>query len=432
MLSPQPARALDEREAYRLGSEAYVFGFPLIEMARTRFRLVEDPSNPFAFKLNTMFNVPRLAGPSSRNVVAPNSDTLYSVAWLDLRGGPVVLKVPDTEGRYYSMQFLDFYTNTFDYVGRRKTGTKEGAYAIVGPDFSGAPPAGMPIIRSPTPSVWLLGRTLIDTPDELPKVLALMQRYTLSTTDEAPPLKRVPQADPTEPLSVFATINAALAENPPPARDADLVKSFAAIGVGPGLAFDPKALPTEIAKALRRAIEDVDRTFARTEGRPADRVNGWFKPPADLGNYGDKFKLRAAIAKNGLGANTLEESFYYTVAVDADSRPLNGTNRYVLRFDAKDLPPVDAFWSVTMYGPDRFLIDNPIRRYAIGDRTIGLRREKDGALEIHVQHQAPGGDKDANWLPAPGGDFSLMLRAYEPRKPMLDGAYAPPPVRRLP
>lgn len=432
MTLPQTATALTEDEAYRIGGEAYVYGFPLIEMARTRFRMVEDPSNPFKFGINTLFNVMRLAGPESRNVVAPNSDTLYSVAWLDLRAGPLILKVPDTAGRYYSFQFMDFFTNTFDYVGRRKTGAQAGAYAIVGPQFAGPAPEGTTLIRSPTPSVWMLGRTLIDGPDDMAAVYPLMQRYGLTATGEAPALAPLPQVDPAERLSAFATINAALAENPPPPRDAALLERFRRVGVGPGLAFDPKSLDPVLASGLRRAVADIDRGLADPRELQSSRVNGWYKPPADLGNYGDNHRLRATIAKTGLGGNTLEESFYFTVHVDDANMALSGANRYVLRFEAEDLPPVDAFWSITLYGPDLFLIANPIKRYAIGDRTAGLKRGADGSLEIRVQHAAPGGDLDANWLPAPADTFSLMLRAYEPRKPMIEGRYAPPPVRRLP
>jgi len=426
----QSATALTEDQAYQLGTEAYVYGIPLIEMARTRHRMTADPQNPSAFGLNTLVNVFRLAGPNSRGVVAPNVDTLYSVAWLDLRGEPVLLDVPDMAGRYYSFQFMDFFTNSFDYVGRRKTGTAEGRFVIVGPNFKGDLPAGAKIIRSPTPSVWLLGRTLIDGESDLVRLRPLMERYKLTTTGAPMTAPTLPQVDPAEPLSAFAVINAALGENPPPAEDAALLARVAAIGVGPGQVFDPKTVEPAVAEALRRAIRDADRQYGTMTARQGVTVDGWVRPAAELGLYGQNFRLRAVVAKTGLAANTLDESFYFSATADASDQPLSGAHRYVLRFEAADIPPVNAFWSVTLYGPDRFLIANPIKRYAIGDRTSGLKKGSDGAIEIYIQHEAPGGDKDANWLPAPAGSFALTLRAYEPKQAIMDGRYAPPPVHR--
>jgi len=426
------AAALTEDEAYRLGREAYTYGLPLVEMARTRHRMTEDPGNPFKFAPNAILNVFRLSSPESRTVVAPNVDTLYSVAWLDLSAAPVVLEVPDMGDRYYSFQFMDFYTNTFDYVGRRKTGTKEGRFAIVGPGYGGEMPLNATVILAPTPSVWLLGRTLVDGPGDLPNAFALMQKYRLHEQKKPISKPQLPRRDPAEPLSVFAVINAALAENPPPADDAEILGRIAAIGVGAGRPFDAKALAPAIADALRRAVGDVDRTLADPQSRPAAKVNGWTTSPADLGNYGRNYALRASIAKTGLGANTIEESYYYGGTTDGAGAPLDGRNDYVLRFEANTLPPVDAFWSVTLYGPDRFLVENPIKRYAIGDRTVGLKKGPDGSVEIHVQHVAPGGEQDANWLPAPQGPFTLTLRAYEPGRDILEGRYAPPPIKRLP
>lgn len=431
-LLTQGAAAMTEEEAYRLGSEAYLYGLPLVEMARTRYRMSEDPTNPFRIPPNTLFNVMRLSTHESRAVVAPNVDTLYTVAWLDLSAGPVVLEVPDMDDRYYSFQFMDFYTNTFDYVGRRKTGTKEGRFAIVGPNHADEPPAGTKVVRSPTPSVWMLGRTLVDGPEDMPKLYPLMQKYKLSAEIKPAAKSPLPQRDPAEPLSVFAVINAALAENPPPADEAATIARFGAIGVAPGRPFDAKSLDPLLASGLRRAVADVDRQTADLQARPGARANGWGTSPPSVGNYGKNYALRAAIAKTGLGANTLDESYYYRGDSDADGMPLTGLSRYVLRFDAKDIPPVNAFWSVTLYGPDRFLVDNPIKRYAIGDRTAGLKRGADGSIEIAIQHAAPGGERDANWLPAPAGPFALTLRAYEPKPEILDGRYAPPPIKRLP
>jgi hypothetical protein len=423
------------RRAFAAGVAAYLYGLPPVSLRATVAR----------FPRNLIVSVGQLVNPEVRTVVAPNVDTTYTVSQLDLSGGPLVIDVPDTAGRYYVLQLLDAYSNTFAYIGRRTTGTRAAAFAVVPPGFSGPLPAGVRRIESPTALVWLLGRTLVRDQADLPAVSALMRAYRATPLASWTAGQRassiVLSAFPTglapielpRGIDFYDLLGTALSENPPPGRDACALRAFAAAGIGPG-----RTPSTEAHGAVRAALEAAPRAGARLLGRAVRRANaysrrrnnGWLVPLPYIGDYGRNYLGRAVIARFALGANTRAETVYPSAFTDSRGRPLSGRHRYRVRFPRRGLPPVGAFWSLTMYGRDGYLYPNPLERYAIGDRSKGLRRGRDGSLTLLLQNRPPARRDRANWLPAPTGRFRLIMRLYEPRRSALRGSWRPPPVLR--
>jgi hypothetical protein len=402
---------------------AYVYGFAPVSIAQTTQRFPE----------NSLIGIAALTNPDTRTVVLPNHDTTYTVARLQLSQGPRVLDVPDTHGRYYVIQLLDAYSNTFAYVGRRTTGTKPGSYAIVPPGFKGTLPAGVKRIQSPTNLIWVLGRTLVRDQADMSAVADLMAGYKITALDAWTTGQRqnplvLGMFPTTAPVVIpkgaafFAQLDVILETDPPPQRDACATKVIERATSAPE--------PVLVA-AVKAGKKIIARAEDRADRFGAARYNGWLYPGPYIGNYGRNYLGRAVIATAALGANTRPETVYPIAVDDVAGRPLSGRHRYTIRFAKGLLPPANAFWSVTIYGKDRYLVPNPIDRYAIGDRTKGLRRGKDGSLTIYVQHGRPKGAKAANWLPAPSGSFRLAMRIYEPRRSVLNGRWKPPPVVRL-
>jgi hypothetical protein len=414
--------------------DAYVFSFPLYESYRIRYLAQCSPFNPHRTLRNAFHHRRTLADAGSRAVTAPNADTLYSSSFLDLSRGPLILHVPEVSDRYYSLAFMDFYTNNFAYVGTRTTGSHAGQYLIAGPGWTGSPPTGTPMIRSPTDAVWLLGRFQVSGKEDLPQVHREQDGLALSPLSGAAaalPRCSEPPGQPDNPFTYFAIVDDALTENPPPARDAAIMARIAAIDVGPGKRFQPSRFDDAARQALHAGVAAAREQIAATNihGRI---VNGWVYPPPGVGNFGTDYLLRAAVALKGLAALSASEATYLHYA----GEKLVGNARYRLHFAAGNQPPADAFWSLSAYEimPDtrRFFAANPIDRYSIGDKTPGLKRNSDGSLDILIQHVSPGPGRESNWLPAPAGPFALSLRAYLPRPALLDGSYAPPPVARQP
>ena len=426
-----------ESERRDLTARAYVFTLPSVIMYRTRWALRQDPAAAFRLSANRFGHRRVPATPESRAVTAPNVDTLYSSAWLDLSDGPVRLHVPATGDRYYSLQFMDFFTNSFAYIGRRTGTTAGGTFLIVGPDWRGEARKDQPLIKAPTNAVWLLGRFLFDGTEDLARANALQDALRLEPLSPAASAAaaRPRDWDEDDPLHHFVLANRALRENPPPAEERDLMREFARIGVGPDGDFDPAALNARQRQVMREAIDGVETRIQGLLAMARGGDNGWTSPRADLGNYGRAYFYRAIVAKLGLGANIPAEAMYFRSVRDDGGGAPDGRHRYRLHFPAGALPPVDAFWSLTMYRSEadlrQFLVPNAIDRYAIGDRTPGLQRNADGSLDIHIQHEPPAPDLRANWLPAPAGPFGLSLRAYQPGPAMLSGDYRLPPLKRI-
>ncbi len=418
-------------QALHISTQAYIWGYSLVVLKRTLRKLAARWGIP----LNQFAHAERLATPKSKVVVSPNTDTLYSSAWLDLREEPIILHVPNTQGRYYSVQLMDAYTNSFAYVGRRVTGTKEGNYAIVAPTWRGTLPSNVKAIKSPTNTVWSLVRILVEGEDDLPVVRTLQQQYTLTPLSEysgAAPLRQVsprplPQADASSSLQFYDELSAAIHYDPPPEDENPLLSKFAKVGIGANRSPSQEIQYQALLDALEQAILQAERVIDQKVSNLGTMVNGW-RVDYKIGSYGKDYLLRAAVAKAGLGANSPEESMYFSANVDGAGKPLSGANRYVLRFEPGCLPPVDAFWSLTIYGSDSFLVPNPINRYSIGTHTKGLHYNADGSLDIYIQHKVPVG-KESNWLPAPTQGFYLSLRAYQPRAELLTGAYTVPALK---
>ncbi len=419
-----------EQRARAIAAEAYIYGLAPLDEQRVISR----------FPTNHLISITELSTPAERLVPLPNVDTLYTTARLDLSGGPLLVHVPEERGRYYTLQLIDAYTNTFGYIGRRVTGTRPGTYAIIGPGWHGVLPSGVRAIHAPTPVVWLLGRTLLDGVADLPAVHAIQRGYTLSSLARATLspifLPRSPlMPEPLPPgLGFLDAMGTVLAQNPPPASERALMARFASVGIGPARSPSTEPLSAAVRRGLLEGLTDGRRQLERYSGRLAlsteRRTGGWLVPPKGIGAYGHDYLLRAYVAENALGANVPAEAMYPLTSVDHTFAPLSGRRRYLLRFGPGQLPPVNAFWSLTMYSQDLFLYANPLQRYAIGDRTRGLHFGRDGSLTILLAHSAPGRLR-SNWLPAPAGRFTLVLRLYQPRPSVLRGRWPLPIISRV-
>lgn len=423
---------VEEEGAFELGRKAYLFGYPIVVMEDT----MRAGTSRVGF--NVFEHDRHLLTPKSRALVSPNNDTLYSMAWLDLAEEPVVLHVPDTAGRYYVMQLLDMYTNNFYCIGRRVTGTDKGDYAIVGPRWQGTLPTGFKAVRSPTDNVWIIGRTLVEDEDDLPNVHALQDQYFLiplgkflngdRSGSALAENKRMLNPDPGVPeeLVFWEKLRVALKNNLPPDDETDLLKTFAKIGLIADISPYTN-LDSAVAGGLIRAAKSVEETIKERSERIYREAKGWMMRTEDIGVYGAKYAVRTYIAKTGLGALVPEEALYPRTFTDGEGQPLNGKYNYVLHFEK--LPLVEAFWSLTLYDEECFLVENEINRYSIGDRTKNILYNSDGSLDIYIQNKRPAG-KESNWLPAPEGNFNLTLRLYIPKEEVRKGEYKMPPVQK--
>lgn len=443
----------------QLAKDAYIWGYPLVAMQLSKQLFTKKGGTP----VNSFKRYDDILTPSFTEVVTPNVDTLYSVAWLDLKDEPLVLKVPSVGDRYYVVQFLDAYTHAFKNVGKRATGTKEGTYLIVGPDWDGEVPAGMNKIKAPTNMVWLISRVLVNGESDLEAAREILNKITLEPLSGkfVPRFSEDPYVSPLEIETAgsyfYDLLGTALKDNPPPADQNELLKRFETLGVGadkiPALDMISKLVAN--IKALTMAKKGTDdRTAAETTVKESKKLQEIFTQASALaeqeidnkiaslgteskhgwsynlkmGTYGDDYLLRAAVAKTGLGANVPAEAMYALAYTDSAGDPLSGARHYMIHFNKDQLPPVDAFWSLTIYdGKTRLLVSNPINRYSISDRSKQVQYNKDGSLDIYVQHEKPA--KASNWLPAPKGDFYLALRMYMPQEPILTNMYDYPLVK---
>lgn len=425
-LTTDAVAALTDEEVLR---ETYVAGYPLLVSMRTLQRFGG------LIGVNRLLWQSSLAGPETRLIVAPNRDTLYSVAVLDLRDGPLTLTLPAIDDRYHAYQFLDAWTESFAYVGTRATGGRAGTWVVTPPGWTGELPAGAEQLEAPTPLVFLLGRFLVDDEADIAAVTAISDDVSLTplagpgasppSTPLGSPLGTA-QEIPTD-ATFFDELVDALAVNPPSTEaQRALFARAAELGVEPG------SRPSEDPERAAALDDAAAAGWARIEGAAGSTTeSGGWGTPGQVGTYGDDLLQRALVARVGWGANVPEEAVYSITRVDAAGDPLDGSRAYRLRFPPGELPPVDAFWSLTVYGEDLFFAPTPTDRYAIGDRTPGLTREPDGSLELVLSPDEPAAAADgrpANWLPVPDGRFVLMLRLYLPRPEILDGSYRFPAV----
>jgi DNA sulfur modification protein DndE len=428
-----------------LVKEAYTFGLPLVLMDITRKKFT-DGNNPEAAAENTFLHKSYFPDASFRDVVRPNADTYYSTAFLDLKNGPVVLSVPNTHGRYYMMPMLDAWTNVFASPGTRTTGNTAHDFLVSGPGWKGTVPAGMEQITAPTDMVWIIGRTQVNNKEDgAANVIPLQKQYRLTplsvwgktyTPPAAAAGRDVPQGGPNEIVrnmpvdEFFSYLNRLMLDNPPAAADQSMVDKFALIGIKAGAVFKMNDFNKATQEAITKIPEETFNTAMNFFQDPGQLEQGWNPLRGKQGTYGTDYATRALIAIGGLGANLREDAMYPSAGKDADGKPLNGAHQYVLHFEKGKTPPAKAFWSITLYGPDGYMVDNPIKRNAIGDRS-SLKKNADGSLDIYIQRAHPGKDKESNWLPAAEGDFNVILRVYWPDDNMLKGNWMPPGIRRI-
>jgi hypothetical protein len=440
---------LTPEEARAIAKEAYVYGFPLVDSYRVQYSYFVDRANPeYKGPWNQVHNTGRVYTPEDRAIQTPNSDTPYSMLGADLRAEPLVLGVPAVEkGRYYSLQFIDMYTFNFAYVGSRATGNDAGSYLLAGPNWKGEKPAGVKaVFRCETEFAFVIYRTQLFRPDDIDNVKKVQAGYKVQTLSAflgkpapaaVPPVVFVkpltPQQQRTSP-EFFNVLNFVLRFCPTDPSEKELVARFAKLGIGPGGTFDAAKLSPEVKKAVEEGMADAWKTFAQFKEKEIDTGK---VVSADVVGSRDYLKnnylYRMAAAVLGIYGNSKEEAFYPTYFVDADREKLNGANRYTLRFGPGRLPPVNAFWSITMYElPASLLYANPLDRYLINSPMLpDLRKDADGGVTIYVQHESPGKDRESNWLPAPKGPFFMPMRLYWPKPEALDGTWKQPPLQKV-
>ena len=421
MTGTHDASALDRlRQA---ACEAWIFGLPLIEIATTRSR-----GATFGGAINTYNHMRRLADHRARTVTTPNNDTLYSSAQIDLSTGPVTLTLPAAGDRYISLALMDAYTNNFAILGTRTTGPDGGVFRLVGPNEAAE---GEGVIRSPTNHVWALARILVDGPFDLEAAQAVQAGVLIQGPELPTPGPYAARSAAWD--EYFASLDALMVANPPPVTDLGLLRRIAPLGLGAG-AFDASRFDAEQAAAITAGIGEA-RGLIRGRGVGAAQwIDGWSYPRSDLGDFGQSYGYRAAVALAGLAALPPVEAMYMRGQGERGGL-YDGMRAWRLHFAADRLPAVDSFWSLSLYEATDdgqfFFTDNPLARYAIGDRTPGLTYNDDGSLDIWIGHESPGAEREANWLPAPQGKFALFMRAYLPKPAMLEGAYRLPPIEAV-
>jgi hypothetical protein len=419
--------ALAAGDKAEVARQAFIWGFPLVLTGRYL-----DIAAKAGAPLNQFLLSPDLATPAT-HAAGPNVDTLYGFAWLDLAPEPQVLAVSDSHDRYYSIQLLDAYANSFAYVGRRATGTKAGAFVLTAPGYGGPVPAGLTQIKAPTSKILALVRTLVRGEADLAAAREIHGSYSLGALSEWPKGRRTgqkrensvnvfPVIDPSAAsASYFDELNTLLSQFPASAADAVYLAKFKDVGIGKGMSPAKDAASQAL---LAAAAHDGVAAIRKADYSTVD--NGW-RTRFDVRPFIADPLERATADVFGPGTHIADEALYFSIRNGADGARLSGQKRYRLRFPAGQTPPVDAFWSLTLYGDDFFLPENALKRYAITDRTNGLRYGPDGALELSIQHDQPT-EGPANWLPAPDAPFQLILRTYQPRRAILDRTYHLPPL----
>jgi len=445
------AKAPGLDEALSTATEAYIYGYPLVtmDMTRKQFTNVSAPDAGHA-PMGQMLKLRTYPAVDNHAVTAPNADTLYTTAWLDVSREPWIFSIPDMGDRYYLMPMLDGWTDVFQVPGKRTTGGKAQKYAITGPGWSGTLPAGVTEYKSPTAMVWILGRIYCTgTPDDYAKVHALQDKFSVvplssygkpfvpqqGDVDAAVDMKMAirDQVDSLGVYEYFSYLARLMKANPPSADDAPLVARMAKIGIVPGQDFDPSKLDAfdkEAVKAVPKAAQLKIMEYFKEAGKP---VNGWMFT-TKTGLYGTDYMQRALITAIGLGANRPEDAVYPTGQKDGDGKDFDAaSNKYVMHIDKGQMPPANGFWSITMYDDKYFFVPNPINRYTLSSRNKFVTNP-DGSVDLYLQAESPGKAKEANWLPTPKAKFIPMLRLYWPKETppsIIDGTWKPDPINQV-
>ena len=450
---PASAQSLSPDEARAIAKEATIYGFPLVDNYRVQYSYFVDRSDPeFKGPWNTLVNNARLSTPDDKMIQSPNADTPYSFVGADLRAEPLVITVPAIEkNRYYSLQFIDMYTFNFAYVGTRTTGNDAGKFLLAGPNWHGDTPSGVrSVIRSETEFAFVVYRTQLFGPGDIDNVKKIQAGYkvqplsdflTKPATPRPPPVRFITpltaEEERTSP-EFFSVLNFVLGFCPPNAAETAMMARFARLGIGPRATFDPQALSPEMLQAVQDGMAEAWAAFKNYKETQIDTGK---RTSADgFGSrefLNDDYLARMSAAALGIYGNSKAEAVYPVYFVDDAKRPLSGESGYELRFAPGQLPPVNAFWSLTLYElPSSLLSANRLNRYLINSPMLpSLKRDADGGVTLYIQHVSPGPDKEANWLPAPSGPFFMAMRLYWPKPEARDGRWTAPrlsPTRRLP
>ena len=445
-VSKKPAVTPDEMRA--IVKEAYIYGFPIVDNYRIFHAYYIDSANAeFKAPLNQIKNMARVFTPADKAIQTPNSDTPYSMLGLDLSAEPMVLTVPKIEaGRYFSLQFIDFYTFNFDYAGSRTTGNEGGVFLVAGPNWKGETPEGISkVIQSETDFAMVVYRTQLFSPDDIENVKAIQAGYKTEplsvylgkTAPEKPQIAFTAPLTPDEQKTspeFFRILNFALQYCPVHPSETELMARFGKVGIGGGLSFNFESLTPELKQAVADGMADAWKEIEKfnTDSVATGKVSS-----------GDMFGTREYLKNNylyrfaavvlGIYGNSEAEAIYPVYKIDSNGQPLDGSNKYTVTFGPGQLPPANAFWSLTMYElPWSRLVENPINRYLINSTMLPvLKRNTDGGITFYVQNESPGKDKENNWLPAPKGSFFVVLRLYWPKEEALNGTWKPSPMEKV-
>lgn len=437
-------------EEFWTAVDAYIYGYPLVTMEMTR-RVITNVAETKGSRgpMGHLIKLREYPNASFRDVTAPNADTLYTTAFVDVGDEPWVFSFPDMDERYFLFPMLDGWTNVFQVPGARTTGEQAQTFAITGPKWSGSLPEGITEYKSPTAMVWLLGRIYCTgTPEDYAEVHRIQDACKLQPLstwgkDYTPPAGKVDpaidmktavrdQVNRMTAVEYFTLLSDLMQRNPPADADAPALERFATIGIIPGQPFDK----TKFDPAFEKRVPEIGfaRLMLHFKSSDVENVNGWGFT-TKTGVYGTNYLQRALITAIGLGANRPQDAVYPTSRKDGNgvfARSYDGASDYVVTFKKGQLPPVKGFWSITMYDENYFFVDNPINRYSISARQ-DLKANPDGSVDILIQNKSPGTDKEANWLPAPKGKFYLMMRLYWPEEndpTILNGSWVIPPAKR--
>ena len=435
-------------EAHAIGVDAYIYFYPLLSMDITRKQFTNiEPGKEFGKgPMNMFVSVPQYPPAEFKGVVRSNFDTLYSIAWLDLTNEPLVIAAPDTEGRFYLLPMLDMWTDVFASPGWRTTGTEAGQFLVTPPGWTGTVPAGMSHLPAPTPFVWVIGRTKTDGAADYAAVHKIQAGYTVTPLsrlgkepaavtvkiDPAVDMKTPPkiQVDSMSAANYFTYAAELLKVNPPHSTDQPMLAQIKRIGIEAGKPFDMDALDPQIQAALQTVPQDAQALMTWKVPTLAREVNGWSMNTDTMGVYGNYYLKRAIVTQVGLGANLPEDAIYPLNIGDSNGKPLEGANKYMLHFNKGEAPPVNAFWSITLYDPEGFQVANSLNRFAVSS-WMPFKNNADGSLDLYFQNESPGKDLEANWLPAPKGPFNLTMRLYGPKAEALNGKWNPPAVKPM-
>ena len=440
------AEEAKNKQAYALGVQAYIWGYPMVVMQKSRDAMTkvgDAPVTPKQFSATGQFFSPvnqvasawGMLGPKFSAVQSGNSDTQYSVTWFDSSDEPYILHIPDAKKRYYTYQFIDAYTNNFHYASTRTMGSQDQNYALVAPGWNGKLPKGVIKIECPTPTGFIIGRWFVASEKDVPAVNALLKQVSMTPlsaygkTYTPPKVKVVPAKKYTGDLAFFEQLGDVLALNGAPEADAGLLGILKNIGLTESHGFDVSALSEGEKKALAKAVLDGNSMLAAKSAAMGKEVNGWQLSPVLDEYFGTDYLFRAAIGYQAMFVNTPIEAYYPGVFKDTEEKTLDAsTGNYTMTFAKGALPPVGAFWSTTLYdAKKRLMVENSLNRYKLGSADH-LKTNKDGSTTIYIQHESPGKELESNWLPAPKEPYYMLFRYYLPSVEVLNGQYKLPGV----